>query len=55
MNTDNTSYYVKWLKQEVAPALGCTEPVAISFAAPTPHNIWISLALKLAVYFRQSL
>ncbi|MDA4196366.1 MULTISPECIES: hypothetical protein, partial [Enterobacteriaceae] len=23
MNTDNASLYVKWLKQEVAPALGC--------------------------------
>ncbi|MCX2581502.1 MULTISPECIES: hypothetical protein, partial [Klebsiella pneumoniae complex] len=22
MNTDNASLYVKWLKQEVAPALG---------------------------------
>ena len=33
MTTKHASLFINWLKKEVAPALGCTEPVAISFTA----------------------
>lgn len=33
MTTEHASLFINWLKKEVAPALGCTEPVAISFTA----------------------
>ena len=33
MITEHSSLLINWLKKEVAPALGCTEPVAISFTA----------------------
>ena len=35
MSKINHELLIQWLKKEVTPALGCTEPVAIAFAAAT--------------------
>lgn len=32
MNVLNSNLFINWLRKEVSPALGCTEPVAIAFA-----------------------
>ena len=40
MNEKTESMYVKILEEELKPALGCTEPIAISFlAASLKHYI----------------
>lgn len=44
MSDQTSSLFIRWLQREVVPALGCTEPVAISFTTAYA-------AKKLAVLF----
>lgn len=32
--------YVQTLKEELIPAMGCTEPIAIAYAAAKPARCW---------------
>ena len=41
--------YVKILKNELVPALGCTEPIAIAYAAAKAHEVLGQMPEKIVL------
>ncbi|WP_426711390.1 serine dehydratase subunit alpha family protein [Cetobacterium sp. SF1] len=50
MNTDLTSNILNILKEEIVPAEGCTEPIALAFAGAKLKKILGSLPEKVEIY-----
>lgn len=42
--------YIEVLKSELVPAAGCTEPIAIAFAAAKAHSVLGKLPEKVVIY-----
>ena len=42
--------YIEELKSELVPAAGCTEPIAIAFAAAKAHSVLGKLPEKVVIY-----
>lgn len=50
MKTEQYAKYLAILKEELVPALGCTEPIAIAYAAATAREVLGDFPVKLKVY-----
>lgn len=50
MDKNRYSEFVKILKEELVPALGCTEPIAIAYTSSIASSLLSSLPEKLDVY-----
>ena len=45
--------YVKILKNELVPALGCTEPIAIAYAAAKAHEVLGQMPEKIELLLQR--
>ena len=52
MNTITKNYdmYIKILKHELVPAMGCTEPIAIAYAAAVAREVLGNMPQKAAIF-----
>lgn len=41
MTQEQYQNYIKILRSELIPAMGCTEPIAVAFAALKPGKCWV--------------
>ncbi|HDL6964612.1 TPA: serine dehydratase subunit alpha family protein [Yersinia enterocolitica] len=55
MSEPKDDVFLQWLKREVRPALGCTEPVAIAFAAATASRYLNEPCISISGFISENL